>query len=405
MPDPYFQAQGVRIFHGDCLDVLTELDTEFTATVTDPPYGLSFMGRNWDHGVPGEPFWEAVRDSMAPGAPLLAFGGTRKFHRLWCCIEDAGFEIRDTLSYMYGTGFPKSHDISKAIDDAKGAEREVVKENPNKRSEEAEKRTEGLTQSGRTTHPPITAPATDEAETWSGQGTSLKPAWEPICLAFNPREGTYVENALEHGVAGLNIDAVRVDTDEDTSRPNGTHFSAGDNGGAHRTGRSGGHHKGRWPPNAIFDERAAALLDEQTGVMESRGNVNQSYSGGGTGNSVSPGERHKSDHHDRDVLDQDGGASRFFYTSKASSDDRTKGMPDGAENPHPTVKPTDLIGWLCKLASYPGENHYLDPFAGSGPLAYVAAELGHKATLIEQDEENAELCAKRLQGQQSLFSA
>jgi site-specific DNA-methyltransferase (adenine-specific) len=116
MPDPYFEAQGVRVFHGDCLDVLPELDTEFTATVTDPPYGISFMSENWDHGVPGEPFWEAVRDSMAPGAPLLAFGGTRTFHRLWVAIEDAGFELRDSISWMYGNGFPKSHDVSSAID-------------------------------------------------------------------------------------------------------------------------------------------------------------------------------------------------------------------------------------------------------------------------------------------------
>jgi len=232
----------------------------------------------------------------------------------------------------------------------------------------------------------------------SDLGSALKPSWEPICYATKPRAGTYAENALRHGVAGLNIDGARIETDEDTTRPNGTHFSAGTEG-ATRGGTSGSKDKGRWPANVILDERASVLLDRQSGPCE-------------TGDTARPGKRANGSGWGMDeqrsgpaYIDSATGASRFFYTAKASKSDRTKGMPPGSVNPHPTVKPTDLIGWLVRLATYPGESHILDPFAGSGPLAYVAAQMGVRATLIEQDEESAELCALRLQGQQSLFGA
>ena len=402
--DPFYENQGVRIFHGDCREVLSDLNTNFTACITDPPYGIDFMGQDWDHGVPGEAFWRVIRERLSPGAPLFAFSGTRTFHRQWCAIEDAGFTLKDTLAYMYGAGFPKSHNVSKAIDDKKGAERQE-QPNPIATKQTGQQDTNALSGNRETNSTITPIPATPEAEQWDGVGTALKPSWEPICYATNPRDGTYAENALEHGVAGLNIDAARIETDGERPkmkplRKDGDKYGKGLEGGT----QDGSTTKGRWPANVVLDERASVMLDRNVGVLESRSNVNQSFSGGGSGDTVNPGDRHLSHHHDRPELNADGGPSRFFYTAKASKSDRTAGMPDGAKNPHPTVKPTDLIGWLVRLATYPERNHLLDPFAGSGTLGYVCAEMGHKATLIEQDEESCELCAKRLQGQQALFS-
>ena len=404
--DPFYENQGVRIFHGDCREVLSDLNTNFTACITDPPYGIDFMGQDWDHGVPGEPFWRVIRERLLPGAPLFAFSGTRTFHRQWVAIEDAGFELKDTLSWMYGSGFPKSHDVSKAIDNAKGAEREEIGQYtaPDGKPRGRDKGIQGGNWAAgdyqRDENNPITAPATKEAEAWDGVGTALAPAWEPICYATNPRDGTYAENALEHGVAGLNIDSARIETD---GRPNieaGEESGFGDVGVSAGSKNKGTTTEGRWPANVVLDERASVMLDRKNEYTTStRG---RSGSAGFGANDNVYGDNGSEISNDRGHGDE-GGPSRFFYTAKASKSDRTAGMPDGAENPHPTVKPTDLIGWLVRLATYPERNHILDPFAGSGTLGHVCAEMGHRATLIEQDEESCELCAKRLQGQQTIF--
>jgi site-specific DNA-methyltransferase (adenine-specific) len=398
--DPYHKTGNIRVYHGSCEEVLGALDLSVSAVVTDPPYGLAFMGRDWDDFEPREyqrfcEGWAAsVRKSMRPGAPLLAFSGTRTFHRAICGIEDAGFTVKDCLSWTYGEGFPKSHDISKAIDKAAGAEREVVAESPYKANEEAEKRTKGRTQSGRTTHPPITAPATNEAETWDGYGTALAPSWEPICYATNPRDGTYAENALEHGVAGLNVDGGRVKTEGE--RPNREHDTTpgfadvGVSGGSKADGTTT---QGRWPANVVLDEVAAERLDGQSGVLESGARTPNGSRQRSSGFEMTGGSSEK----------DSGGASRFFYTSKASSSDRNAGLPDGRENDWPTVKPTDLMGWLLRLVEMPSDNLILDPFAGSGTTAYVAQQMGLPCVAIDQSEEACELTKERL-STPSLFS-
>jgi hypothetical protein len=189
---------------GDCRKAMCEMQPESVdAIVTDPPYGLSFMGKGWDHGVPGVEFWTEAMRVAKPGAHLLAFGGTRTYHRLACAIEDAGWEIRDCVMWVYGSGFPKSHDVSKAIDKAAGAEREVVGQYASFRpNEHADTKYNGnLHTSGN-----ITAPATNAARQWSGWGTALKPAWEPIIVARKPLVGTVAANVMQHGVGGINVD-------------------------------------------------------------------------------------------------------------------------------------------------------------------------------------------------------
>lgn len=269
----------MQLHHGDCLDILPTLDAESVdSIVTDPPYGLSFMGKDWDHGVPGPRFWREALRVAKPGAHLLAFGGTRTFHRLACAIEDAGWEIRDTVMWVYGSGFPKSHNISKAIDKAAGAEREVVGVKPGH---------ENFV--GRDNHPlnggwnrpwakdpeaveryhALTAPATDAARQWDGWGTSLKPAFEPVIVARKPIPGTVAENVLQHGTGGINVDACRVGTDGGTHKHDAPKH---DSGGIYGDGLNGGGGKGReinagrWPANVILSwpEDEYTLRDDVT---------------------------------------------------------------------------------------------------------------------------------------------
>jgi hypothetical protein len=210
-------VMGYELHDGDCLDVMRAMDANSVDTVVcDPPYGLSFMGKNWDHGVPGVAFWQAALQVAKPGAMLLAFGGTRTHHRLMVAIEDAGWEIRDVIMWVYGSGFPKSHDISKAIDKAAGATREVTGEYDSRNRYDNGQRASNGTYAkhitGEKTYGPTnaTAPATDAAQEWQGWGTALKPAWEPIIVAMKPLDGTFAQNAMKHGVAGLNIDGSRI---------------------------------------------------------------------------------------------------------------------------------------------------------------------------------------------------
>lgn len=341
---------------GDCLSILSTFRQDSIDTcITDPPYGLSFMGQSWDYGVPGVTYWSEVLRVLKPGGALLAFGGTRTHHRLMCAIEDAGFELRDCLMWMYGTGFPKSHNISKAIDKAAGAERKVVGQNPNARPNHDGVRVwigdkKGKEQS----HPPLTAPATDEARIWDGRGTALKPAWEPIILAMKPLDGTFAANALKHGVAGLNIGGCRVG------------------------------HGERWPANVMLDEEAGKLLDEQTGTLHSHG--------GGT----SKGMGYHGANGVREIVapDKSGGASRFFYCAKASKSERTANKT--VENRHPTVKPLALMRWLARLTASPTGGMVLDPFAGSGSTGIAAVQEGLDFIGVELHPEHADIARERL---------
>ena len=207
----------MTIYHGDCIEVLRTLpDCSVDAVVTDPPYGLSFMGKRWDYDVPSEAVWAECLRVLKPGGHLLAFAGTRTQHRMAVRIEDAGFEIRDMIAWVYGSGFPKSHDVSKAIDRAAGAEREVVRyEDTASRYDGCERKSTGdesnsVSQCINNRKVSITAPATDAARQWSGWGTALKPAMEPITVARKPLDGTVAENVLTHGTGAINVDGCRV---------------------------------------------------------------------------------------------------------------------------------------------------------------------------------------------------
>ena len=326
-------------------------ENAFDACVTDPPYGLAFMGKGWDHSVPGADFWTPTLRVLKPGAYLLAFGGTRTFHRLACAIEDAGFELRDTLMWVYGSGYPKSRNLG------------------------------------------------------DGRGTALKPAWEPIILARKPLVGTVAENAAAWGTGALNIDACRI-----------------------------GEQAGRWPANVLHDGSGEVLaafpeapgqLADASSSSSSRKNQNvygamrrgrgdepiaDSDNEGDVGFKMKPGARR---------IDS-GSAARFFYCAKADRDDRNEGCENlpskplhwssGDQNPgsfqsegtdktaknhHPTVKPTALMRYLCRLVT-PAGGIVLDPFMGSGSTGKGAVLEGYSFHGIELDAEYAAISRARI---------
>lgn len=402
---PYYQDACCTLYSGDCQQVMPELEANsFDACITDPPYGLKFMGKSWDHGVPGVDVWREVYRVLKPGAFLLGFGGTRTHHRLMCAIEDAGFEIRDCLMWLYGSGFPKSLDISKAIDKVAGAERAVVETRTNGSGPHRIKLDNHgagdtgigyMDGSGKVFD--VTAPATDAARTWNGYGTALKPAWEPIIVAMKPTDGTFAENALKWGVAGLAIDAGRIACEAGSNLNGGFRFSraegwdrpwkhdpekwkAAKERGEQNAARA--ESLGRWPANLILDEEAARMLDEQSGETCERPRVLHHKSAAGfvdTGNGFETRTHGDS-----------GGASRFFYTAKADSSER------GTGNNHPTVKPVDLMRYLCKLVCPPTGGALLDPFAGSGSTILAARGFFQRIVAVEIEERYCQIQVNRL---------
>lgn len=364
------------VCHGDCLLVMPALTPDsIDAIVTDPPYGLKFMGKGWDRGVPGVPFWLAALRVTKPGAYLLAFGGTRTYHRLTVAIEDAGWEIRDCLSWLYGSGFPKSHN---------GA--------------------------------------------WGG--TALKPAWEPIIMARKPMVATVAKNVAQHGTGGLNIEGCRIEATERPHRvaeDHGVARSAYEGGAASQGGSraAGTTSQGRWPANVVLDEDAARVLDEQTGTLKS-GDKLLHHVRTTTKTRVAYGEREALPEH---YPGDSGGASRFFYTAKASRAERNAGldgMPEVAHqrygeqgqgptpqqtprhvqraaNHHPTVKPLDLMQWLCRLVT-PKGGLILDPFCGSGTTGRAAVAEGFRFIGIEKEAEYVEIARARIAEYAPLFS-
>jgi site-specific DNA-methyltransferase (adenine-specific) len=374
------------LHRGDCLSVLPTLEPESIDTcITDPPYGLKFMGKNWDNGVPGKAYWEAVFNVLKPGGMCLAFGGTRTFHRLACAIEDAGFEIRDTIMWVYGTGFPKSHNISKGIDKAAGAEREVVGVRQYagghvQRSSE-DKLSPPIGTFERTQDKCIeTAPATPDAQLWDGWGTALKPAWEPVLVAMKPTDGTFANNALTHGVAGLNVDGGRV-PGEGWSRPgsNGVGGCYGD----YTNDRPRQNTAGRFPANLIHDgsEEVVGLFPDSKSCNSPSKATPESKFRPGQGNCQPQGPIYPGDK---------GSAARFFYCAKASKKDRGEG------NTHPTVKPLALMEYLCKLTSTPTGGIVLDPFAGSGSTGVACQNIGRDFIGCEIDSDYYEIAKGRL---------
>lgn len=425
--------EGVKLIHGDCLEVLKGMpDNSVDSIVTDPPYGLSFMGKKWDYDVPEQAIWEECLRVLKPGGHLLAFAGTRTQHRMAVRIEDAGFEIRDMIAWVYGSGFPKSMDVSKAIDkmDAADARRERqlrftewmrstgltsseidsitdtnmgshyttaasqpsiatrdhfeklrphfgvdvpewVEQLVDERTVESEnfKRREVVgvkVMTDTTVARPacaflaqgidsaprrdvaLTVAHTEAARQWQGWGTALKPALEPITVARKPFKGTVADNVLEWGTGAINIDGCRITDGTETGGekppyvPNNKNlvYGAGAGGGDWENT------KGRWPANLIHDGS-----DEPTGML--------------------------------------GSASRFFYCAKTSKKDRGEG------NNHPTVKPTDLMAYLCRLVTPPG-GVVLDPFMGSGSTGKAAVREGFRFIGIEMDAEYIAIAEARI---------
>ena len=369
-------------YRGDMRDVLFDLHCEgaqFHACVTDPPYHLAstvkrfgkpgsapaqfgtdgayarasrgFMGKEWDGGdVSFRPeTWRAVYDVLLPGGYLLAFGGTRTYHRIAVAIEDAGFELRDTIMWMFGTGFPKSHDVSKAIDKA------------------------------------TKVPATAEAAQWSGWGTALKPAYEPIIVARKPSDGTVARNVLTHGCGGLNIDASRVGESGSCNKG----CKGGNNGIYSPIGQIAAidYGKGRWPANVIHDGSdgvldAFAAFGDRPG-QQGRARTDGAAQGNAVYGAIKNGTTNPEPRNDT------GSAARFFYSTKATAADR-------AGSAHPTVKPLALMRYLLTMVTPPG-GRVLDPFCGSGTTLQAALECGFSPTGIERDADYAADVLRRLE--------
>ena len=385
--EPWHHDDRATIYHGDCLEVLAELpDASVDAVLTDPPYELGFMGKGWDaSGIAYRvDLWAEALRVLKPGGHLLAFGGTRTWHRLACAIEDAGFEVRDSIAWMYGSGFPKSLDVSKAIDKAAGAERELLREIPrgDRAGTSAGIMGEAVPRIDR-----ITAPATDAAREWSGWGTALKPAHEPIVVARKPLVGTVAANVLEHGTGALNIDACRVAADKgrplilSKSQPSTGILGNGLNGSSH----GGATTQGRWPANVVLDEDQAAELDQQSGWSRTPSKVTR----GPDRSPSSFGLRTEAEV--AACYGDSGGASRFFYVAKAPARERPK--VDGTA--HPTVKPLTLMRWLCRLVT-PPDGVILEPFAGSGTTVEAALLEGFRVVAIEREADYLPLIQARL---------
>ncbi|SHY53052.1 Modification methylase HindIII [Mycobacteroides abscessus subsp. abscessus] len=470
MTAPYYQDDSVTLHHGDCLDVLRADDYGYDwnlgyrsarmfpdcsvdAVITDPPYGIRFMGKAWDGadieertargretspmpaGVGGPQGGYRSRAAEAgrydlsanaafgewcsewaseclrilkPGGHLLAFGGSRTWHRLAAGIEDAGFEIRDSIAWLYGSGFPKSLDVSKAIDKAAGAEREVVGTHHRHGGGSAVSGSM-LGSLGTDSELPLTAPATVAAKRWQGWGTALKPSFEPIVVARKPLAGTVAANVLEHGTGALNIDACRVSTDDkldggSTTRgqqmKDGWHRPWMDdpdmvaaNAVRSRASVAKSEALGRWPTNVVLDEYQAEALDQQSGTLHSgtmRAGTERQPRVGGTIYGADARNFAMAD-----TYGDSGGASRFFpvfrYEAKAPTSERPS--VDGVQ--HPTVKPLDLMRWLVRLVT-PAGAVVLEPFAGSGTTAEACVLEDRKCIAIEREAEYLPLIVSRL---------
>jgi site-specific DNA-methyltransferase (adenine-specific) len=407
-----------KILKGNSLDLLPTLaDNSIDAIVTDPPYELGFMGKTWDNsGIAYSlELWQECLRVLKPGGHLLAFSGSRTYHRMVVSIEDSGFEIRDMISWISNKTFPKSQNIAKAIDKQAGVRGHVAK---------------GFLVAGEYNNRQLQGPDTTyqdpalvtlEAKKWDGWGTGLKPTVEPIVMARKPVEGTVANNVLTYGTGGLNIDGSRI-------KANGDNLEGGKKGGtdnevyAKGLGDSSGKSSaldGRWPANLIIDEYTAELLDEQSGQSKSP----KTYVRGvGTleGERVAYANIGEVAGTESQNYGDSGGASRFFYVAKASKRDRNEGLedfPDAAiypqnnslerkeinstassktKNHHPTVKPTALMQYLVKLVTPPGGT-VLDPFTGSGSTGKAAILEGFEFIGIELTEDYWPIIEGRLQ--------
>ncbi len=360
------------------------------------------MGKAWDYDVPSVALWRECLRVLKPGAPLVAFGGSRTYHRLACGIEDAGFELRDCLMWLYGKGFPKSQNIGLAIDKSSGATRPILGKHPNPAGNKAGGSSLNMSAVGMPKEAFLTAPATELAKRWNGWGTALKPAHEPIVLARKPLEGTMVANVTKYGVGGLAIDACRGSAEGNVkwSEPRGGIWTIDPEAKGERVGG------GRWPANLLLDEDAAVLLDASVAPTTSvpfRENEAE-------GNVLPFTKRTAGGYSDS------GGPSRFFYCSKVSTKEREAGCgdldlrtagqvtgdpeedsPGLARNHHPTLKPLSLTTWLARLICPPNPGVILVPFAGAGSEMIGCLKAGWGGVFgIEREEEYTTIARARL---------
>lgn len=396
-----------EILTGLCEQILPTLaENSFDACVTDPPYGLKFMNKAWDYQVPPVATWKEIYRVLKPGAHMLVACGTRTQHRMAVNIEDAGFEIRDVITWHYGSGFPKNMDISKQIDKQAGAERNVTgkKNHPTLKNKNLIDRKGAGGFHGENPIKdewPITEPATEPAKAWAGWGTALKPATEFWTLARKPFSKTIAENILTHGTGGINIDACRIALNGETP-PSGSAKRVFVNNDFADLDFYGNNNYtsplGRYPANVIFDEFTGEILDKQapdTGAFFPVTNRASQKTSGIYNEFASETEAGQSYYNDS------GGASRFFYCPKADTAERNTGMT-GRHNDHPTIKPIDLMRYLVKLITPPA-GKLLDPFCGSGTTLIAAALENKSYTGIEMDAKNAETARMRIHGHLGIF--
>jgi site-specific DNA-methyltransferase (adenine-specific) len=441
----------VKLMLGDNMKSLDLLpDNSIDSIVSDPPYGLSFMGKKWDYDVPSVDFWKEVYRVLKPGGHVLSFGGTRTYHRMVVNIEDAGFEIRDQIMWLYASGFPKSHNISKAIDKVEGNERKVIgkkiqrvdgtlrNSQPNggfMKENVITKKSDGYID--------VEEPGSDNSKKYEGWGTALKPANEPICVARKPlSEKSVAENVLKWGTGGINIDGCRIGTEV---RNNGSSLrdirkgsiDAQISSTRERIQREDSIVEGRFPANIILDEIAGELLDEQSGYLKS-GEVKPHHKKNKTANGYQGSCYGKFQNEDTTLkgYGDGGGASRFFYQAKVSKAERNMGLDEFEEtttggkghgldrrcshcntsmlkpedckceepdwitppkkNTHPTVKPVALMAYLVRLVT-PPNGIVLDPFMGSGSTGISAQLEGFRFVGMEQDKSYFDIASARIE--------
>jgi len=397
-----------KLMIGDNIESLKKLpDNSIDSIVTDPPYGLSFMGKKWDYDVPSVQFWKEVWRVLKPGGHVLSFGGSRTYHRMVVNIEDAGFEIRDQIMWLYGSGFPKSRNIGKDIEKIN-----------------------------------VDIPVYEINNEYEGWGTALKPANEPICVARKPlSEKSVAENVLRWGTGGINVDGCRVgttDTYNYKNGPQGNSFSVGKEPDGKRTEPVEMNSEGRFPANIILDEIAGELLDEQSGISKTKADLNYKHNKTNSESDVFQSRGTYTPREDK------GGASRFFYQAKVSKQERNMGL-DGFEekeiggltkknnkciicgfwenkgagngvdyckciephfedrtfinkvkNNHPTVKPVSLMAYLCRLVT-PQGGIVLDPFMGSGSTGIAAQLEGFRFCGMEMDKDYFKIAEARIE--------
>jgi len=440
----------VKLMKWNNLELLKKLpDNSVDSIVSDPPYGLSFMGKKWDYDVPSVEFWKEAYRVLKPGGHVLSFGGTRTYHRMVVNMEDAGFEIRDQIMWLYGSGFPKSHNISKAIAKINGEDVKVGKAF-NVAGQSGQRDLIEPTPIGEKRDEMRHKPTTKEAIEFEGWGTALKPANEPICLARKPlSEKSVAENVLKWKTGGINVDGCRIGTDEELGRNNKTNpFDNNvDNGGIWNRGSENvkpldtrGQVEGRFPANIILDETAADFLDEHSGITSVTGKRSQKS----IDNCIEARKRNKGNSQCdvggnikkiTEYPNDKGGASRFFYQAKVSKKERNMGL-DGFDetttggkghgldrrcshcntsmlkpedckceepnwitppkkNSHPTVKPVSLMAYLCRLIT-PPNGIVLDPFMGSGSTGIAAQLEGFRFCGMEVDENYFKIAESRI---------